>query len=77
VRDRFDSISKMTSIRAPVVIIHGEKDDVIPVRMGRQMAASRPGIHYVELPGVNHNNIPDLAAIVGRELKALLSPRKP
>jgi len=36
-KDRFDSISKINSITAPVLIMHGEKDDVIPISMGKEL----------------------------------------
>ncbi|MCC6129200.1 MAG: alpha/beta hydrolase [Acidobacteria bacterium] len=73
VRDRFDSLSKIAAIGAPVLIVHGARDEVIPVEMGQRLSRSRPGIRYVELPGASHNDIPDLASVLLKELPALLS----
>jgi fermentation-respiration switch protein FrsA (DUF1100 family) len=32
-RDRFDSAAKIAAIYAPIMIIHGHADDVLPVTM--------------------------------------------
>ena len=42
--DRFDSISKISDIGAPLMVIHGTSDRIIPVKMGREIlaAASEP-----------------------------------
>ncbi len=39
-RDRFDSVSKIAAIGAPLMVIHGTSDHVIPVRMGREILAA-------------------------------------
>jgi fermentation-respiration switch protein FrsA (DUF1100 family) len=41
-RDRFDSLSAIGKIRAPILILHGERDRVIPVRFGRALLAAAP-----------------------------------
>lgn len=73
VRDRFDSLSKVGRVGAPVVLIHGELDDVVPIAMGRRLAAARPGSRWVEVPGTSHNEFPGLAALVAREVDAALA----
>jgi uncharacterized protein len=40
VRDKFDSLSKIARANAPVLIIHGERDAVTPVRFGRALFAA-------------------------------------
>ncbi|MEE8279172.1 MAG: alpha/beta hydrolase, partial [Alphaproteobacteria bacterium] len=40
VRDRFDSLSKIDAIGAPLLILHGERDRTIPVRYGRRLFAA-------------------------------------
>ena len=37
--DRYESKSFIASIKCPLLIIHGEKDEIIPVAMGRAMFA--------------------------------------
>ena len=43
IRDRFDSLSKIARVASPVALLHGTRDDVVPVTMGRRLAAARPG----------------------------------
>jgi hypothetical protein len=40
VRDRFDSLSRITQVTAPLLILHGERDRVVPVRHGRALLAA-------------------------------------
>lgn len=60
VPDRLDSLSKIGRVRMPVVILHGTRDEVIPVRMGRALAAAAPGARYIEVPDARHNEFPGL-----------------
>lgn len=73
VRDRFDSLSKVGRVAAPVVLLHGSLDDVVPVAMGRRLAAARPGARWVEVPGTSHNEFPGLAALLAREVDTALA----
>jgi pimeloyl-ACP methyl ester carboxylesterase len=45
---------KFTEIRSPTLLISGEKDIIIPARMGRMAAALNDNIQYVEIPGTAH-----------------------
>ena len=40
VRDRFDSLSKIGEIGAPLLVLHGERDRVVPVEFGRELFAA-------------------------------------
>ena len=53
--DRFDSLALITRVRAPLLIIHGEKDDVVPYDLGVQLfsAANEPK-QMLTLPGAGH-----------------------
>ncbi len=42
VRDRFDSLSKIGKVKAPILILHGERDRVVPVRFGRALFDAAP-----------------------------------
>lgn len=68
VPDRYDNLSKITRVQCPVVILHGTRDEVIPVEMGRALAAAAPGITFVEVPGASHNDFPGLEELVAREI---------
>jgi len=36
-KDRYDSISKINMVKSPIMIMHGEKDDVVPFSMGKKL----------------------------------------
>ena len=36
-KDRYDSISKIDMINTPILIMHGQKDDVVPFSMGQEL----------------------------------------
>lgn len=52
-KDRYESLAKIKSIHSPLLILHGEKDNVIPIRYGRRLyeAANSPkeGVFYKDL----------------------------
>ena len=57
-KDKFDSISKVNSLTAPLLIIHGDQDEVIGLQHGKRLftKASEPkDMHIFE--GANHGNL--------------------
>jgi pimeloyl-ACP methyl ester carboxylesterase len=44
----------MASIAAPVLLVHGDRDRLVPVAAARDIARRHPGWRYLELPGVGH-----------------------
>jgi pimeloyl-ACP methyl ester carboxylesterase len=58
----------MSSITAPVLLVQGDRDRLVPVAAARDAARRHPAWRYVELPGVGHVpqlQVPDrLAAVV-------------
>ncbi len=72
IRDRFDSLSKVARVASPLVLLHGTRDDVVPVAMGRRLAAARPDARWVEVPEATHNDFPGLADLLLREIEGLL-----
>ncbi len=42
------------AIDVPVLLVHGDRDALVPVAAARAVAADHPSWHYVELPGVGH-----------------------
>jgi hypothetical protein len=73
IRDRFASLSKIARVASPVILLHGTRDDVVPVEMGRRLAAARPGARWVEVPEATHNDFPGLAEILSREIESVLA----
>ncbi len=63
VRDRFETERKIGSIGAPLFIVHGEEDRIVPVDHGRALfeAASEPKEARF-IPAAGHNDIYDFGA---------------
>ena len=54
-RDRFDSLSRIAGIGAPLLVMHGEADRTVPIRFGRRLfaAAAEPKQAWW-VPGSGH-----------------------
>jgi fermentation-respiration switch protein FrsA (DUF1100 family) len=60
VRDRFDSILRIGDVSAPILVLHGERDNVIPAKFARRLfdAAPEPKeAHF--FPEAQHNDLLD------------------
>ena len=42
VQDRFDALSRIGGVRVPIMILHGERDRVVPIRFGRALFEAAP-----------------------------------
>jgi fermentation-respiration switch protein FrsA (DUF1100 family) len=42
VRDRFDSLSAIGKVKAPILVLHGDRDTVVPARFGRALFDAAP-----------------------------------
>ena len=63
VLDRFESKSKIGGIDAPLFIVHGERDRIVPVDMGRELlAAANEPKDARFFPGAGHNDLYDYGA---------------
>ena len=52
-----DNLAAIRFVRAPILIIHGTKDEIVPVWHGRALAQAQPNTTYVELPEKHHNDM--------------------
>ncbi|MBN1206384.1 MAG: alpha/beta hydrolase [Myxococcaceae bacterium] len=57
VRDSFDNAAKAPSVRVPVLIFHGDQDEVIPVHMGQRLGRLFPRATMETIPGAHHNDL--------------------
>jgi fermentation-respiration switch protein FrsA (DUF1100 family) len=55
IRDRYDNLAKLAQVDAPVLIVHGEADALIPLSHARRLAQANPDTAFVSLPGLGHN----------------------
>lgn len=55
--DRYDSLPAAARVTVPVLVVHGEDDEIIPVGMGRAVAAAIRGPATVAtFPGAGHSD---------------------
>lgn len=58
--DAFDNFNKIEYIKAPLLVIHGTHDDVIPYSMGETIFDKAHVVKdFVSINGGNHNNLQD------------------
>jgi fermentation-respiration switch protein FrsA (DUF1100 family) len=57
VRDPFDNLSLVREFQKPLLLLHGERDTVIPVRHAHTLAEAAPSAELV-LMGCGHNDCP-------------------
>jgi hypothetical protein len=70
-RVHFDTIERVRTLRAPVWVAHGDRDIIIPVRMGREVFASAGNRgELLIVRGAGHNDVADVG---GRDYWAWLS----
>jgi hypothetical protein len=53
----YDNLGKVGYVKVPVMVVHGDQDEIIPVDMGRRVyeAAPEPKELYI-IPGAHHND---------------------
>ncbi len=83
ITQRFDAASRIGQVRAPVLVLHGSQDSMIPPALGRALyeRATAPKRFLLVDGGSHHNAGAVGAAQLKQELRALfglpLQPRKP
>ncbi|MCG5499880.1 alpha/beta hydrolase [Ectothiorhodospira lacustris] len=66
---RFDDIAPRTTvdrIQAPLLLVHGEDDDVVPLHHLQILAGANPRATVLTLPGVGHNDPEGFARHAGQ-----------
>ncbi len=70
VRGHYNSVKRITRVRTPLLVLHGELDEIVPHWQGVKLyqAANRPK-RFVTLHGASHNNVQHMAGqIMARAL---------
>lgn len=54
---RYNSLDKIRDVHAPLLVLHGDQDEIVPLDMGRQLfeGANGPKEFYA-IPGAHHND---------------------
>jgi hypothetical protein len=57
-KDRYRNIDKIAEVKAPLIVLHGRLDNVVPYKLGRRLfeAASEPK-HMITVPIAGHNDL--------------------
>ena len=79
-RDQFRSDLRIKDVLAPILILHGENDDVVPVKFGRRLFNLAPfPKEFMGIPGSGHALLllPGVAARVKDWLAGTLPPGEP
>jgi uncharacterized protein len=64
-RNRYDTLAAIARVRAPVLVLHGDADEVVPPDQGRAVFAAAPQPKSLAVvPGAHHND----AYLVGGEI---------
>ena len=75
VSQRFDSIDKIRRVRASILVVHGDRDEIVPYEMGARLHAAAPSPEpFFTVAGAHHNDVVDLAATpIAERVAALVS----
>lgn len=75
-RDRYDSLSRVGAVTAPILILQGARDTLVPPAMGRELAAAAHApLELWEAPGAGHNDLGPAGAV--EEAARFLARRLP
>jgi len=67
VRLDLDNIDRIRRIQCPLLVFHGTADMLVPMRMGRDVAAAAGGpVEFVMLEGAGHNDTYDMGGTAYR-----------
>jgi fermentation-respiration switch protein FrsA (DUF1100 family) len=57
IKTRYDVIEKVKNIKAPLLVVHGESDDIVPFAQGKKVFESANGPkQFHALRGAHHND---------------------
>jgi len=57
VKGKFDLLEKMKRIKAPILVVHGERDEIVPLWMGEKIFETAGGPKgFYKIPGADHND---------------------
>ena len=61
VRLKLDNLAHIRQVRCPVLVFHGTSDMLVPMKMGKEVAAAAPGpVEFVMIEGSGHNDTYDM-----------------
>jgi fermentation-respiration switch protein FrsA (DUF1100 family) len=71
VPDAYPTLRRIGELQAPLLILHGDRDDIVPLSHGQALLRSAPGPKRMHVfPGLGHN---DLVPLAGVELARVIA----
>jgi hypothetical protein len=56
--ERFDSAARIGKVDAPILMLHGDLDNTVPVALGRKLRdAAPPGVRWIEVANGSHSRL--------------------
>jgi pimeloyl-ACP methyl ester carboxylesterase len=69
-----DPVAALSTVRVPLLIVHGTADEVIPFSHGEQLAAAAPpGTQFVPVDGARHMESLTRADVQRRVVEAMVA----
>jgi len=57
IRTRYETIAKVPKLAMPLLVLHGERDDIVPISQGRRLFEAAGGRkQFFAIPGAGHND---------------------
>jgi pimeloyl-ACP methyl ester carboxylesterase len=70
--ERDDSTPVLSGFQFPVVLVHGEADELIPIQRAREIKAAIPNATLIELLGIGHMPMMENPQATASTLKKML-----
>ncbi|HET9709807.1 MAG TPA: alpha/beta hydrolase [Gemmatimonadales bacterium] len=68
IRLKLDNLGAITRIQCPVLVLHGTRDRLVPLEMGKRVAEAASGpVELVLIEGAGHNETYDVGGIAYRD----------
>jgi uncharacterized protein len=62
VPDAYPALRRVRGLRAPLLVLHGDRDDIVPLAQGRALFEAAPEPKHMHVfPGLGHNDLVPLA----------------
>lgn len=68
---RLNALEYVKNFSGRTLVLHGDRDEIIPARMGRKFSELNDRVRYVEIPGGQHNNLSEFRG-TGEALREFL-----
>jgi pimeloyl-ACP methyl ester carboxylesterase len=65
-KDKFDNAAKASAISMPVLVVHGERDEVVPFRLGEKLASLFSHAQLMTVPEGRHNDLWERSEVLKR-----------